>query len=161
MARSKSSNQANRTRRGARRWILFLLACLPLVILHLGMLVERVIHQETIDPFIAFRWTLAAVLLVLAQRAGFGLSALRSPTLGIAAILIFSVIHAPTTAPDPGLPLAVTGLGLALSLAVVDRRCGVLSLGLHGYTLARPASSSVGPGTTRETLRDRAPPVSR
>jgi hypothetical protein len=160
MAQTKAPNRPQRTRRRAR-WNLLVLAGLPLVVLHLGLLLERALHRETLDSFVVVRWALAVALLILLKRAGFELRSLQLPNVGIAAVLIFTLIHAPVAAPEPALPLAVTGLGLALSLAVVDRKGGTPAVGLVVHGLAPRPSFALGQGVSRETLKDRAPPASR
>jgi hypothetical protein len=161
MVQVKTLNRSQRTRRRSRKWSLLVLAGLPLLFLHLGMLIERALHQETMDAIVVVRWSLAVALLVLFKRMAPQIGSFRSPTLGIAAILIFAVIHLPVAAPEPGLPLAATGFGLALSLAVMDRLCGSLGLGPQLAFAARPASPVWSPLVLRDRLKDRAPPVSR
>jgi hypothetical protein len=161
MVLSKTQNRLKRTRRRSRQWNLLVLAGLPLFVLHLGLLIERAMHQETLDAIVVLRWSLAVALLVVLRRVAPRADSLRSPTLGIAAILIFAMIHLPVAAPEPSLPLAATGLGLALSLAVVDRLCGSLALSPQMAFVAGPASSWWSPVVSRDTLKDRAPPVSR
>ncbi len=161
MVQVKTLNRSHRTRRKSRQWSLLVLAGLPLLVLHLGLLLERAMHQETLDALVVLRWSLAVALLVVLKRVAPRAEAFRSPTLGIAAILIFAMIHLPVAAPEPSLPLAATGLGLALSLAVVDRRCGSLSLSPQMALMAGPASLAWSPVVSRDTLKDRAPPVSR
>lgn len=160
MAQVKSSRGTSRTRRKTRQWSLLILAGLPLFALHLGMLIERALHQETLDAVVVLRWSLAVALLAVLKRAAPRVDSLRSPTLGIAAILIFGLIHLPVAAPEPSLPLAATGLGLALSLAVVDQSRGSLSPDRQLALRAEPASSAWSPAVSR-ALKDRAPPVSR
>jgi len=155
------AKRAFRTRRKSRSWSLLVLAGLPLLALHVGLLVERAMHRETLDAIVVLRWTLAVALLVLLKRVVPRIDTFRSPTLGIAAILIFAMIHLPVAAPEPSLPLAATGLGLALSLVVVDRLCGSLALGPQIFLVAPPGLSDFGPGVSRNTLKDRAPPLSR
>jgi hypothetical protein len=157
----KTHTQTQKTRLGYRQWGLLVLAGLPLLILHLGLLIERALHQETLDPIVVLRWSLAVVLLVVLKRGARQLRSLRSPALGIAAILIFAMIHLPVAAPEPSLPLAATSFGLALSLAVVDGLGGSLALSLRMAALAGPAAPPRGPIVSRDTLKDRAPPVSR
>ena len=161
MVQVKTLKRSQRTRRRSRKWSLLVLAGLPLVVLHVGLLIERALHQETLDALVVLRWSLAVALLVLLKRVAPRIDSLRSPTLGIAAILIFAMIHLPVAAPEPGLPLAATGLGLALSLAVVDRLCGSLSISPQMALMARPVSSAWSPVVSRDSLKDRAPPVSR
>ncbi len=161
MVQVKSSKRTPRTRRKTRQWSLLVLAGLPLLALHLGMLIQRALHQETLDAVVVLRWSLAVALLAVLRRAAPRVHSLRSPTLGIAAILIFGLIHLPVAAPEPSLPLAATGLGLALSLAVVDRSCGSLSLDRQPALMAEPASSAWSQAVSRDALKDRAPPVSR
>lgn len=160
MAQVKSSRGTPRTRRKTRQWSLLILAGLPLFALHLGMLIERALHQETLDAVVVLRWSLAVALLAVLKRAAPRVDSLRSPTLGIAAILIFGLIHLPVAAPEPSLPLAATGLGLALSLAVVDQSRGSLSPDRQLALRAEPASSAWSEAVSR-ALKDRAPPVSR
>jgi hypothetical protein len=161
MAFSGNPNRVFRTRRRSRQWSLLVLAGLPLFVLHLGLLIERALHRETLDAIVVLRWALAVALLVLLKRIAPRADSLRSPTLGIAAILIFAMIHLPVAAPEPSLPLAATGLGLVLSLAVVERLCGSLSISPRLAFAPRPASSAWSPLVSRDTLKDRAPPVSR
>jgi len=161
MVQVKTAGRSQRTRRRSRQWSLLVLAGLPLFVLHLGLLIERALHQETLDAIVVFRWSLAVALLVVLKRVAPRLDSLRSPTLGIAAILIFGLIHLPVAAPEPSLPIAATGMGLALSLAVVDRLCGSLSFNPQMALMARPVSAAWGPVVSRDTLKDRAPPVSR
>ena len=118
-------------------------------------------HQETLDPIAVLRWSLAIVLLVLLKRVGPRIDTLRSPTLGIAAILIFAMIHLPVAAPEPSLPLAATTLGVALSLAVTGRLGGSRSLSPQLAFVPRPASSAWRGIVSCDSLKDRAPPVSR
>jgi len=161
MTLTGTTKRTIRSRRRSRKWSLLVLAGLPLLAMHAGLLVERALHRETLDAIVVLRWTLAVALLVLLKRVAPRLDELRSPTLGIAAILIFALIHLPVAAPEPGLPLAATGLGLALSLAVVDRRRGSLA-GSPGMVLsAQPGSPGWSPFVSRATLKDRAPPASR
>ncbi len=157
----KTHPEMRKTRLSYRQWGLLILAGLPLLILHLGLLIERALHQETLDPVVVLRWSLAVALLVVLKRGARQFRSLRSPALGIAAILIFAMIHLPVAAPEPSLPLAATSLGLALSLAVVDRLGGSLGFSLRGTVLAGPAASAWGPIVSRDTLKDRAPPTSR
>lgn len=157
----KPPAQTHQTRLGFRQWGLLVLAGLPLLILHLGLLIERALQQETLDPIVVLRWSLAVALLMVLKRGARHLRSLRSPALGIAAILIFAMIHLPVAAPEPSLPLAATSLGLALSLAVVDRLGGSLALSLRMASLAGPAAPSWSLVVSRDTLKDRAPPVSR
>lgn len=138
-----------------------MLAGLPLFVLHLGLLIERALHQETLDAIVVLRWSLAVALLVVLKRLAPRIEPGRSPTLGIAAILIFGLIHLPVAAPEPSLPLAATGMGLALSLFVVDRLCGSLSLTPQMALLAGPASPAWSLVVARDTLKDRAPPALR
>lgn len=161
MVQVKTLNRSQRTRRSSRKWSLLVLAGLPLFALHLGLLIERAMHQETLDALVVLRWSLAVALLVVLKRVAPRADAFRSPTLGIAVILIFAMIHLPVAAPEPSLPLAATGLGLALSLAVVERMCGSLSLNPQMALMARPVSSAWSPVVSRDTLKDRAPPVPR
>jgi len=118
-------------------------------------------HRETLDATVVLRWVLSVALLLVLKRVAAGAYSFRSPTLGIAAVLIFTLIHAPVAAPEPGLPLAATGLGLALSLAVVDRQCGALSVRPSMISMAQPALSARSPLVSRDTLKDRAPPAAR
>ena len=134
---------------------------MPLLVLHVGLLLERVLHQETLDAIAVLRWSLAVVLLAVLKRLAPRIDSLNSPTLGIAAILIFAMIHLPVAAPEPSLPLAATGLGLALSLFVVDRRCGSRSLNSQMAPWGGSAAFAWSPVVSRDTLKDRAPPVSR
>ncbi|MBK5257936.1 MAG: hypothetical protein JJE39_18075 [Vicinamibacteria bacterium] len=129
--------------------------------LHAGLLVERATHRETLDAAVVFRWVLSIALLVIFRRLAAGAYSFRSPTLGIAAVLIFALIHTPVAAPEPSLPLAATGFGLALSLAVVDRRCDALAALRSMVLMAPPVSSAGSSLISRETLKDRAPPVAR
>ncbi len=161
MAQGKTPSRTQRTRRKTRQWSLLVLAGLPLFVLHVGLLIERALHQETLDAIVVLRWSLAVALLAVLKRVAPRVDSLRSPTFGIAAILIFGLIHLPVAAPEPSLPLAATGMGLALSLAVVDRRCGSLSLNPQMALMAGPPSSAWGLVVSRDTLKDRAPPVSR
>ncbi len=161
MAQSGALNRSARTRRRSRRWNLLVLAGLPLVVLHLAFLMARATHPEGTDAVVAIRWVLSIALLVLLRRGLPRLRSLQSPAVAVSAILIFALIHAPAAAPEPGLPLAATGMGLALSLAVVDRRCGSLVASLLMDPLAQPSSLASSLGVTRETLKDRAPPASR
>ena len=161
MVQPKTLSRPQKTRRKSRQWRLLVLAGLPLLVLHIGLLLERALHQETLDAIVVFRWTLAVALLVLLKRVAPRIDSLRSPTLGIAAILIFAMIHLPVAAPEPSLPLAATGLGLALSLAVVDRLCGSLALAPQTALMARSTSLAWSPVVSRDTLKDRAPPVPR
>ena len=144
-----------------RKWSLLVLAGLPLLALHAGLLVQRALHRETLDAIVVLRWTLAVALLVLLKRMIPRIDQLRSPTLGIAVILIFGLIHLPVAAPEPSLPLAATGLGLALSLAVVERLCGSLAVSPQMALLARPGGPAWSLIASRDTLKDRAPPSSR
>jgi len=161
MVQVKTLNRSQRTRRRSRKWSLLVLAGLPLLLLHAGLLIERALHHETLDALVVLRWSLAVALLVVLKRVALRADAFRSPTLGIAAILIFAMIHLPVAAPEPGLPLAATGLGLALSLAVIDRLCGSLCLSPEMALMAGPDSSAWSPVVSRDALKDRAPPVSR
>ena len=161
MAFQGNPNRTFRTRRKSRKWNLLVLAGLPLLALHAGLLVERALHRETLDALVVLRWTLAVALLVLLKRVVPRADQFRSPTLGIAAILIFGLIHLPIAAPEPSLPLAATGLGLALSLAVVDRRCGSLAVSHQMFLLARPGRPGWSLVVSRDTLKDRAPPSLR
>lgn len=161
MVHVKTPNRSQRTRRTSRKWSLLVLAGLPLLVLHAGLLIERALHHETLDALVVLRWSLAVALLIVLKGMARRADAFRSPTLGIAAILIFAMIHLPVAAPEPGLPLAATGLGLALSLVVVDRLCGSLSLGPQMALMAGPHSSAWSPVVSRDALKDRAPPVSR
>jgi len=161
MVQVKTLNRSQRTRRRSRKWSLLVLAGLPLFVLHVGLLIERALHHETLDALVVLRWSLAVALLVVLKRVALRADAFRSPTLGIAAILIFAMIHLPVAAPEPSLPLAATGLGLALSLAVVDRWCSSLSLSPQMALMAGPDSSAWSPVVSRDTLKDRAPPLSR
>ncbi|MEO8362605.1 MAG: hypothetical protein ABI672_21450 [Vicinamibacteria bacterium] len=145
----------------SRKWSLLLLAGLPLVALHLGLLIERALHWETIDSVVVLRWTLAVALLGLLKRVMPRFDQLRSPSLAIAAILIFGLIHLPIAAPEPSLPLAATGFGLALSLAVVERRCGSLAVSHQMAFLARPGYPERSLVVSRDALKDRAPPSAR
>jgi hypothetical protein len=149
------------SRRRSRKWNLLVLAGLPLLALHAGLLAERALHRETLDALVVLRWTLAVALLVVLRRIAPRMDRLQSPTLAIAAILIFAMIHLPVAAPEPGLPLAATGLGLALSLAVFDRMCGFLCATPPMALPVQPGSPGWSPFVSRETLKDRAPPVSR
>lgn len=158
---SGNSNRWSRARRKSRKWSLLLLAGLPLLALHIGLLIERALHWETIDSVVALRWTLAVALLVVLKRVTLRFDQFRSPTLAIAAILIFAIIHLPIAAPEPSLPLAATGLGLALSLAVVDRRCGSLAVSPRMAFLAQPGYPERSLVVSRDALKDRAPPSAR
>jgi len=157
----KTPPGTQKTRLSYRQWGLLILAGLPLLILHLGLLIERALQQETLDPIVVLRWSLAVALLVVLKRGARQLRSFRSPALGIAAILIFAMIHLPVAAPEPSLPLAATSLGLALSLAVVDRLGGSLGFSLRTAALAGPPALPWGPIVSRDTLKDRAPPTSR
>jgi hypothetical protein len=150
-----------RTHRRSRGSSLLLLAGIPLVILHAGLLLERALHRETLDEVVIIRWGLAIALLAVLKRAAPRIHSLQSPTLGIAAILIFALIHAPVAAPEPSLPIAATGFGLALSLAVIEGLPGRLSVNPSTDLMVQPASAALSPLVSRETLKDRAPPVSR
>lgn len=161
MAHLKTPSRTQTTRRKNRQRSLLVLVGLPLVVLHLGLLIERALQQETLDAIVVLRWSLAVALLAVLKRAAPRIDSLRSPAIGIAAVLIFGLIHLPVAAPEPSLPLAATGMGLALSLAVVDRMCGSLSLDRQLALMARPASSAWSPVVSRDALKDRAPPVSR
>jgi len=161
MAHVKTPSRTQRTRRKTRQWSLLVLAGLPLFVLHLGMLFERALQQETPDAIVLLRWSLAVALLAVLKRAAPRVDSLRSPAIGVAAILIFGLIHLPVAAPEPSLPLAATGMGLALSLAVVDRMGGSLPLDRQVALMAGPASSAWSPAVSRDALKDRAPPVSR
>ena len=161
MVQVKTLNRSQRTRRRSRKWSLLVLAGLPLFVLHVGLLIERALHHETLDALVVLRWSLAVALLVVLKRVALRADAFRSPTLGIAAILIFAMIHLPVAVPEPGLPLAATGLGLALSLAVVDRLCGSPFLSPQMALMAGPDSSAWSQVVSRDALKDRAPPVSR
>lgn len=149
------------TRRKSRGWGLLALAGLPLIVLHLGLLFERAMSQETLDVIVVLRWSLAVALLVVLRRLASRIDSIRSPALGIAAILVFAMIHLPVAAPEPGLPLAATGLGMALSLAVVDRRRRTLPLCPRLALMDRPTSSAWSAVVSRDALKDRAPPVAR
>jgi hypothetical protein len=161
MVHLKTPGRTRTTRRKARQRSLLVLVGLPLVVLHLGMLLERALHHETLDAMVVLRWSLAVALLAVLKRAAPRVDSLRSPAMGIAAVLIFGLIHLPVAAPEPSLPLAATGMGLALSLFVVDRWSGSLSLDRQSALLAGPASSAWSPVVPRDALKDRAPPVSR
>lgn len=161
MVQKETSKRPPRTRRKSRQWSLLVLAGLPLFVLHVVLLIQRALHQETLDAIAVLRWSLAVALLVVLKRVAPRVDSARSPTLGIAAILIFGLIHLPGAAPEPSLPLAATGVGLALSLFVVDRMCGALSLSPQMALLAGPASPAWSLLVARDTLKDRAPPVSR
>ena len=158
MAPTRSPSRVLRTRRGSRKWSLLLLAGLPLLALHAGLLVERAMHLETLDAIVVLRWSLAVALLVLLKRVAPRLDDLRSPGIGIAAILIFGLIHLPVAAPEPSLPIAATGFGLALSLVVVDRGRGTLALCLPSALRSLPEGSVRALFVSRDVLKDRAPP---
>ncbi len=138
-----------------------MLGGLPLLALHVGMLVERVMHRETLDATVVLRWVLSVALLVVLKRVAAGTPWFGSPMLGVAAVLIFALIHAPVVAPEPNVPLAATGIGFALALAVVDRLSTALAARpnlIFAAPSAAPAWSSL---VSRETFRGRAPPISR
>ena len=92
MVQLKTPSRNQRTRRKTRQWSLLVLAGLPLFVLHVGLLIERALHQETLDAIVVLRWSLAVALLVVLKKVAPRLDSLRSPTLGIAAILIFAAI---------------------------------------------------------------------
>ena len=161
MTQTAPLNRSSRSRRRARRWSLLVLAGLPLLVLHVGLLVERAMHLESLDPVIVLRWVLSVALLVVLKRGAAGTRRFKSPTLGIAAVLIFALIHMPVIAPEPALPLAAAGLGLAMCLAIVDRRRGNSSAHPAMIYLAQPFSSAWSPFVSREALKDRAPPIDR
>ncbi len=161
MVKSETPSGVKRTQRRSRGSNLLLLAGIPLVLLHAGLLLERALHRETLDAVVVLRWGLAIALLAVLKRVAPRIHSLQSPTLGIAAILIFALIHAPVAAPEPSLPLAATGCGLALSLAVIDRLPGTLSVNPSTDLMAQPASAGMSPLVSRETLKDRAPPAAR
>ncbi|HQZ17845.1 MAG TPA: hypothetical protein PLD86_13310, partial [Vicinamibacteria bacterium] len=61
----KTPSRTQRTRRKTRQWSLLVLAGLPLFVLHLGMLFERALQQETPDAIVLLRWSLAVALLAV------------------------------------------------------------------------------------------------
>jgi hypothetical protein len=161
MAPSETSNRTTQTRRWTRGSNLLLLAGIPLVILHAGLLLERAMHRETLDAVVIARWGLAAALLVVLGRLASRIRTIQSPALGVAAILIFALIHAPVAAPEPGLPLAATALGLALSLLAFEELYGAVGTDDQTGSPAGPKRSSLCCAGSCETLKDRAPPVAR
>lgn len=159
MTRTNATKATPRTMRLKRQWSLLVLAGLPLVLLHAVLLLERALHQETMDALALLRWSLALVLLFVLKQVAPRAQCKNSPTLGIAAILIFAMIHLPVAAPEPSLPLAATGLGLALSLAVFDRLCGPLTVAPLPSFVTQAMASAWGLSVSRDTLKDRAPPL--
>lgn len=142
-----------------RRLNLLVLAGLPLVLMHVGLLLERALRQEMMDGLVLSRWLLSIGLLFLLRRFETRELSFKSPTVAIAAILIFALIHAPVAAPEPALPLAATSLGLALALVVIERLGGVGASILPAIRLTCPPSGAGSLGLSHECLKDRAPPA--
>ena len=159
MATLKTPTPTRRNPQRRRRLNLLVLAGLPLVLMHLGLLLERALRQEIMDGLTATRWLLSVGLLFLLRRFEARELSFRSPTVAIAAILIFALIHAPVASPEPALPLAATALGLALALVVLERFGGVGALMLPTFRLARPLSGLGSLGLSHEGVKDRAPPA--
>lgn len=158
MTPANSTRRAGRTRARSRRRNLLVIAGLPLLALHVGLLVERATHRETLDATVVLRWILSIVLLVILQRGMGRTPAFQARKLGMAALLIFVLIHAPVIAPEPSAPLAATSLGLALGLVVVGRRFSAVSTPRSMVLTARADSAAWIPFVSPEALKDRAPP---
>jgi hypothetical protein len=158
MKKTEANNRSRGSRKRAQRWSLLVLLGLPLLVLHVGLLVERAMHRESLDATVIVRWVWSVVLLLVLKRATAGNQLFRSPSLGIATVLIFVLIHAPVIAPEPGLPLAAAGLGIALWLAVEGGRGNpwVDPTLVHP---AQPTSSAWSPFVSRKALKGRAPPI--
>ncbi|HRB12321.1 MAG TPA: hypothetical protein PKU70_04870, partial [Vicinamibacteria bacterium] len=65
MVQVKTPSRTQTTRRKTRQRSLLVLAGLPLFVLHLGMLIERALQQETPDAIVLLRWSLAVALLAV------------------------------------------------------------------------------------------------
>jgi len=126
--------------------------------LHAALLAERALAWESIEATIALRWVLSIGLLLLLrrlQRDGFSFG---SPGLGLAAVLAFALIHTPAAAPEPGLPIAATGMGVALSLAAVRGPGRPTASPLAIVARAWELSASDQLTASSEGIKDRAPP---
>jgi len=161
MAKSQSLDPAAGPVRKPRRSGLLLCASVPLIVFHAGLLLERAMHRESIDALVTLRWVLSIAFLIALRGLGSRLKTIDPRTLGIALVLIVALVHAPVTAPDPGLPLAAAGLGLALSMAIFDRRRGTLAVGDRSCRTTRPAFATVRGDVALRGLKDRAPPFAR
>lgn len=151
-------------RKTSRRWQrsrvnLLVLAGVPLLLMHVALLVERALRQEMMDGLVLTRWVLSIGLLFLLRRFETRELSFKSPTAAIATVLIFALIHLPIAAPEPALPLAATGLGLALALVILDHQGAVQALVLPLIRLARSVSRAGSLGLSQERLKDRAPPA--
>ena len=151
-------NRSKRVRKSGRSALAWLVG-VPLVGFHMGLLAQRALGTEALDPVAVIRWLLSLALLAFLQRATFSFGSIRSPAVGIAAILVVALIHAPVAAPEQGLPIAATGLGLALSVGILCRTGGRLPSLLQSEPIARSAISVPCLSVARATLKDRAPPV--
>ncbi len=151
-------HRAPRSRRKSWTSALFLLAGVPLIVFHAGLLVERALHLETLDTLIAVRWVLSIALLVVVGLASSRLRTLDTRTLVITLALIVALVHAPVAVPEPTLPLAAAGLGLALSVALLDRRRDRLDPDDRSGQVSHPARMSAPTDVALEALKDRAPP---
>lgn len=159
MSEIGKSVSARGSSRAGGRWSLLAFAALPLAVLHVAMLLERATHRDTIDATVVARWSLALVLLLCLRRAKVQTASMRRPTAVVGAVLIFALIHAPVAAPDPALPLAATGIGLTLSLALLHpgRTRITAPIRAPGLVVAPPSDGDLG--GVLEILKDRAPPA--
>lgn len=159
-----TSGQADRTgspRLSTLGSSLLLLAAAPLIVFHAGLLLERAMHRETLDTLVALRWTLSLAVLALLRSRALRLRALDGRTLAIVLLLVVTMIHAPVGVPEPAVPMAAAGLGLALALMVLDAQDGVRAPDLHVGFGGFPTFTKGNGAETRRAVKGRAPPTSR
>lgn len=142
----------------SRRWLLLPLAG-ALLVFHVGLLAARLSEWQALDATVILRWALSAFVLIVLKQLGTPSFSNASPGLGLAAVLAFSLIHTPATAPEPAMPIAATGLGVALSLAAWSPRAGALTPLPALASFVRHFEPAWNPVVSREALKDRGPPA--